>query len=260
MVLIKKMAILQNKKTKEKMVLLVEPILDMTEREIEKEYLEANNECWSLLKIDDSKTHLVSITEGVDNITLDGMVLLPSKSDPQVTVYVTPGGRWACESQSGISFLKTGDKVEVSGSAWYFINFAPETDLVEISRYTASASNVVATFEVSENNEFVSLKLIVNKIKYELKHRSHHGLMLVLARKRLLDINAGVCDEGQGWISKEALARSLGLKETHVNIHIYRFRKQFVTLIPSEYKHLQLVETRRGELRFASRLIEIKDG
>lgn len=286
--MIKKMAILQNEVNNRKMVLLVEPLFGMLPEQLNDSMIEGdavlvrdvvdggfsvvdaqardleglgrNSDCWALINVENPKTLLLSMTDEVDDIVLGEITQLPSKLDPELIVYTTPGGRWVCENESGITLLKTGDKIEVRGSAWYFVECPSQLESAKVSELRGLGGNVLAVFDVSKDEAYVSLKLIADKTTYNLSHRKHHGLMLLLARKRLDDVAKGVLSEEQGWIRKDALGGALGLKETHINIQLYRFRQQLMATMPSGFESFQLVETRRGEVRFASKLIEIRGG
>jgi len=216
---------------------------------------------WMLLNVDAPKTMLLAITKGLSDIVLDDIVALPSEVNPEVTIYVSPEGQWVCESQSGISYLKSGDRVGIKDSVWRFVEAAPEVEtLVVAGALSAKVSSIQSIFSVSQNEEHVSLRLIINDQELDLKQRTHHYLMLMLARKRLEDEDEGFQIEEQGWMDKAQLGRLMGLNETHINIQVYRFRKQLIKALPSNIELPQLIETRRGEIRFAAEVIKICGG
>ncbi len=95
---------------------------------------------------------------------------------------------------------------------------------------------------------------------YDLVKRNHHYLMLLLARKRLEDRENGISEEEQGWMDKGQLCKMLGLSESHINILVYRFRKQVISLLPRSLNFPQAIERRNGEIRFAYKDIDISGG
>jgi len=64
----------------------------------------------------------------------------------------------------------------------------------------------------------------------------------------------------QGWLDKEALGKMLKLSENHINIQIYRFRKQLISVSPQSLALPQAIERRSGEIRIACDSIEINGG
>ena len=220
-----------------------------------------NNDCWVLLNIEAPKTMLSAITCGLSDIPLDGMVALPSETNPEITIYLAPEGQWVCESQSGTRCLSNGDRVGTKDSIWRFVEVVPAMEtLIMRDEENKPVVNVQTIFNVSQDEEHVSLKMIVNEHEVDLKQRTHHYLMLILARKRLKDVNEGLQAEEQGWLHKRDLDQLTGLTERHVNIQVYRFRKQIIKSLPSYLDLPQIIETRRGSIRFASEFIKISGG
>ena len=64
----------------------------------------------------------------------------------------------------------------------------------------------------------------------------------------------------QGWLDKEKLGKMLKLNENHINIQIYRFRKQLISASPQSLALPQAIERRSGEIRIACDNIEIHGG
>ena len=111
---------------------------------------------------------------------------------------------------------------------------------------------------MSKDEEHVSLDLTVNGESISLGERSHHYLLLILARHRLKD--AALPQGEQGWVYSEELSRLLRLSETHVNIQIYRIRKQVGTTFPPTFSASPVLERRPGQLRFGYNDIQVFGG
>jgi hypothetical protein len=118
------------------------------------------------------------------------------------------------------------------------------------ARMVAPPSRIVAYFKVSQNEEHVSLQLKLDQQELQLHERNHHYLLLLLARQRIDDKLAQFADSEQGWLDKDVFADMLQLSETHINIHLYRFRQQLLKVLPKGQPMPQLIERRKGELRF----------
>jgi hypothetical protein len=216
---------------------------------------------WEMLDVDPPKSLLVPITSGLQTIELESIIVLPNEELAEVTLYQSLNGHWVCESQSGISVLKTGDLVGSEGLTWRFIEArASEETTYLISNELPSSPQVGIFFNVSQNEEHVSFKFKMGDHVYDLGKRNHHYLMLLLARKRLEDRKNGVSTSEQGWMDKDQLCKMLGLNENHINILVYRFRKQVISLLPRSLNFPQAIERRTCEIRFAYEDIEISGG
>ena len=85
-------------------------------------------------------------------------------------------------------------------------------------------------FDVSQNEEHVSLQVDVDGKVNHLGERNHHYLILMLARQYIQDVGLELLPSECGWIDKNVLCRMLGQNESHLNIQVFRFRKQIMGL------------------------------
>ncbi|MCW8996662.1 MAG: FHA domain-containing protein [Psychromonas sp.] len=216
---------------------------------------------WEMLNVLPPKSLLVPVTPGLEIMELESLAVLPDEKTPQVTLYLSPNGHWVCESLSGISVLKTGDLVGYNEQTWRFIEAkaSAETHVVE-SKELPNSSQIGIYFNVSQDEEHVSFKLKMNEHEYDLGERNHHYLMLLLARKRIADIRNGLTEMEQGWVDKDELCKMLGQNESHINIQVYRFRKQIADTLPKSFNFPQAIERRSREIRLAYDDIKIKGG
>ncbi len=222
----------------------------------------ALNACaWVLKNDDEPKSLLCPINKNHDPIELDGMVVLPDSDSPELTIYQLPNEEWVCENQSGLIKLASGTKVSTRTDSWYFVD-ANTFEKTQQAANKGQMSSVLIKvhFTVSQNEEHVSMSVTVGNMQLDLGERAHHYLMMYLARQRLADLQKGVEDSEQGWIDKDVLCQETGLDEKHINLQIYRFRKQLVQSQPAIQELIQIIERRRGELRFAFTSIEIIGG
>ena len=217
------------------------------------------NSVWSLKSSDAPVSRLVSQTPGLMDVELTGLVGLPSDDEPTVQLFESPEGDWLCETDGRTTTLCSGDLVGVEGRFWRFMDARPSAETQEIRDVlTPVACDIQVVFNVSKNEEHVSLDLTVNDESVSLGERSHHYLLLILARHRLKD--AALPEGEQGWMYSEELSRLLRLPETHVNIHIYRIRKQVSTAFPQASLASPVLERRPGQLRFGYKNIQILGG
>ncbi len=127
-------------------------------------------------------------------------------------------------------------------------------------KITNQTEEVFFKFDVSQNEEHVALQIELQQQHINLGIRNHHYLLLLLARQYLNDHKKGLSKKECGWIDKDLLSSMLGQNENHINIQIYRFRKQLLKACPSAKQGPQFVERRTGEIRFSSEKIQIIGG
>ncbi|MFC3153223.1 FHA domain-containing protein [Litoribrevibacter euphylliae] len=218
-------------------------------------------EIWFVKDISPPDSLLIPITLGLPAITLGEITALPSEDDPQISIYRTLRGQWMCETASSVYELQTGDRVGTQDKQWRFVSSHAgiETEVIK-NKIPKEPKNLLFKFDVSQNEEHVSLSVQMDEDIIDLEMRNHHYLVLVLARKYLADKSSGIAESESGWIDKDLLCKMLGLSGNHINIQIYRFRKQFVDAY-AEADHLpQIIERRTGEIRFSPNSVEIIGG
>ncbi|WDE08010.1 FHA domain-containing protein [Thalassomonas viridans] len=215
---------------------------------------------WQLLNLDAPKSMLIPQTEDLPVLLLEDILVLPSEESPEITLYQSAGGSWICESSAGLSELKNGDLVGTQEHIWRFVETKPSEATTVVSGNYQQLTRVGMIFDVSQDEEHVALTVQMGEHQVNLEQRNHHYLLLLLARQRLTDKAAGLIKADQGWLDKEALSKMLKLSENHINIQIYRFRKQLISASPQCLALPQAIERRSGEIRIACDSIEINGG
>jgi hypothetical protein len=221
-----------------------------------------NGAIWTLLNEDPPQSMLIPISPNLPAIVLsDKVVALPSTEKPFAVLSKSRYGYWICESPEKTHELKSGDLVGDRHNQWQFVdwNFFEEFEEFNIEK-SKKTEYVSFLFNVSQDEEHVSLTLQVGEQKISLGERSHHYLLLLLARKKLEDKMAGVAIGEQGWILTAEFTKMLGLSERHINIQIHRIRKQLIGLYPSYFNDHSVVERRIGALRLVGDSILIHGG
>lgn len=218
-----------------------------------------NADKWEVTSLAPPQSQLIPISEDAPPIALDQIAVLPSEESPEITLYKNEEGQWLCESPAGTVVLKSGDLVGTPRQAWRFLDSKPSAKTTA-NEIPTPPNKIQFVFDVSQNEEHVSLQIIIDTKKVELGERSHHYLLLVLARQRLEDRQRGIEEKEQGWLDKSVLMRMLGLEENHINIQIYRFRKQLLGINSGATILYNAIERRPGELRFASSELIVRGG
>jgi hypothetical protein len=213
---------------------------------------------WEVLDLTPPITGLVPINSDLSFIALFDIVILPIE-ESEIMIYLSEQSQWICEVDGNSHILTIGDVVGVGRQRWQFVEGRPST-ATTVNNTLPQPQDIKFHFNASQNEEHVSLNLIVDNKPIKMGRRSHHYLLLLLARQRLDDSEKGLHPTEQGWINKDHLIKMTGTLEQHLNILIYRFRKQVDNLTPHGTILRQIVERRPTELRFAYTDISINGG
>lgn len=168
---------------------------------------------------------------GTEPLTNSGGVLaIPSSEDPQAMVYTDAQGLWYLERPEEPVVVLVNDQLfQAGGRSWRFK--CPELPVRTAAMDMAHEMRALQLrFAVSRDEEHVEVKAEGWGQTYDLGSRSHHYLLLTLARERLQDISNGIPDGGSGWMYQDDLLDALNVPATHLNIEVFRIRKQFETL------------------------------
>jgi len=92
-------------------------------------------------------------------------------------------------------------------------------------------------FRVSRDEEYVALRACSDHHTIDLGARTHHYVLLTLARNRLEDRNTWAAssrdrqapppESSEGWVYQDELADKLAMDESHLNVMVFRCRRQF---------------------------------
>jgi hypothetical protein len=189
-------------------------------------------------------------------IRLERFHPLPSEAQPDISVYISPTGEWVCENEQGVYPLKNGDMITHRQELWQFFCDDP----VDMTLSKKIAREIRFHFQVSGDEEHVFLKIQVDKTIVDLGERAHHYMLLTLARRRLKDAQEGHDPETRGWIETGRMASMLGLDAGHLNIQIYRSRKQINDALSELQNPPHAIERRFGGLRFGHPDFQIMRG
>lgn len=187
--------------------------------------------------------------------------LLPDGDAPELALYFDEQTQqWLQEAiaEHGEALpLNDGDLVQFSTSHWQFVraNIYGPTE-VKSARHINDFEFV---FNLSLDEETTQLELRQQQV-LDLAVRTHHYLLLQLARHRCEDAERGLDSKSQGWVYAEHLAAELGLDSTHMNIQIFRARKQLADMLPDALGQQCLLERRGGKIRFGCDKFKIYKG
>jgi len=189
--------------------------------------------------------------------------LLPNADQPELALFFNEQTQqWHQEalhqqSEHEQPELNDGDLVQFSDSHWQFVRaqiYGPTE--AKASRHINDYEFI---FNMSQDEETIQLELH-HQQTLDLAVRTHHYLLLQLARHRVQDANRGLDSKSQGWVYADQLAAELGLDSTHMNIQIFRARKQLVDVLPNTAGQQCLLERRGGKIRFGCDKFKVYKG
>lgn len=192
--------------------------------------------------------------------------LLPDSQTPELAVYLEEETQtWRMETTSADTehssrALQDGEELQINQQRWKFIRakvYGPtEVHLNKVQKLT----DMAFAFSLSLDEETTQLELQQGSQSIDLGVRSHHYLLVQLIRHHAADAQRGLDSKSQGWIYTDQLASELGLDVTHLNIHIFRLRKQFSDSLPNTLNMQYLLERRGGKIRFGCNNYRIYKG
>lgn len=184
---------------------------------------------WTLEDDSAPGTMVIPLDGGDPLVTFTGMLAIPSPESPDVLVYYGADGEWQIERpDEPVASLAGGQTFQAAGRTWrFFPETATKTSAPEEARTIAALHLHLA---VSRDEEYVELKAECRGWIHHLGSRAHNYLLLVLARERMKDRDAGLQDSACGWMYQDDLLRALAVPANQLNIDVFRVRKLFASL------------------------------
>ncbi|AUX41613.1 hypothetical protein SOCE26_030340 [Sorangium cellulosum] len=158
-----------------------------------------------------------------------GLLVLPDAADPRATLFEDRDGRWLVELDGDVRSAVDHEQVEADGP-WVLRIPPPAQGGAVPTTHAADAvklmDDTVLRFEVSRDEEHVALSIVHGGQLTSLSGRTHHELLLALARARLRDKQSGAPPAEQGWVYVDDLLDMLKLDLKHLNVKLFRARQQ----------------------------------
>lgn len=201
--------------------------------------------------------------DGGAPVPLSRSNLLPGVHDAVISIVQEGNGQWHCTTQEGVRILQEGDELAFAGRRWRF--FAVTSNEDQVTQENAGGGSTPPgpcqlRFRVSLDEEHVHLDMSYADRTLAMGERTHHYLLLTLARLRTADAERGLAGGDQGWVSQVRLGKMLGLDASHLNIQIFRLRQQVIQVLGRDLVPPPLIERRRGELRLGDCAVEVTRG
>jgi hypothetical protein len=192
--------------------------------------------------------------------------LLPDNQTPEIALFFNEQYQaWYAEAINGLQdepgqLVSHGSSIHFSGLEWQFVRaqvYGPTEARVS---QPLRLADIEFVFHLSLDEETTQLELHHPQQTIDLAVRTHHYLLLQLARHRAEDSARGLDNNSQGWTYADQLAAELGLDSTHMNIQIFRARKQLADCLPNNSGHQDLLERSGGKIRFGGEKFKIFKG
>jgi len=155
-----------------------------------------------------------------------GMLLLPDESAPLAAVFLR-GEHWQLEIGGDVRTVRDGEWVDVEG-ARYCLQL-PALDATADRTQTIvprrSILDATISFLVSLDEEHVRLWLETEGRTFELAPRAFGYMLVLLARQRQADMEAGVALAEAGWLYADDFAAKLGAEPTALATNVFRARR-----------------------------------
>lgn len=189
---------------------------------------------WTVEDLSEPTSMLWPLEGDAPAIALSEDTVVSGGPAEQAVIVRTEAGTLLCEQGGQTRILHDGDELRVGDRLWCFLSSSPVQETADlVPSHEPVFADAVFEFEVSLDEEHVSVQIESGRHAIKLGERSHHYCLLVLARKRIDDARRGIGSAAQGWVYLEDLARMLGTDTSHGNIQIFRARKQVVQSVPS---------------------------
>jgi hypothetical protein len=217
--------------------------------------------------VDDSGpvTSLLGL-DGAANVALEPFVFLPDQEHPEAVVtYSYQRRSWLVQpleydTPQQADLLHHGNIIGYGGMRWEVFLTESEQSTEINQPPDNSLEDIEFVFDLSQDEENTALKMRLSGEDVSLGERSHHYLLLHLARLRAMEAARGYDGKTQGWVDNEQIKRDLGMDMPHINIMIFRARKQIAEKLADTWDSEHLVERGKGRMRFGGSRFRIYKG
>lgn len=213
---------------------------------------------WVVENLDPPCNLLIGLNAASHTEALSHYHLLPDTQQPLAALfYCNVRGQWLFELRSAHAtdeeeqtVIPANGRIQVGEQAWQLFLNHEQAPTVELVYQPPKVEDCAFQFDVSLDEEHTQLQLHHGSTTIDLGERSHHYLLLHLLRLKAQHAQQGFDNNSQGWIQNEQLAKELGLDISHINILIFRARKQIAEAFPEIPGLADLLQRRRGGVRF----------
>jgi FHA domain len=169
-----------------------------------------------------------SAASGIVRAAVGGLLVLPDDEHPELSVLEDAKGRWIVEAEDGPRSVADHAIVIAGGEAWTLELPSADAPTLQPGALGPALETIHLRLAVSRDEERVEVTVLHGSTSMRLPPRSHHYLLVTLARARLNDRREAI--EERGWLDRDELCRMLATDVGKLNVDIFRTRKQLVAL------------------------------
>jgi hypothetical protein len=202
-----------------------------------------------------SARHLQS---GLTRLASGGLIVLPDDDHPDVSVVEGWDGRWIVEAEADGAPRLVADRetILVGGEPWILDLPHRTSSTLEADSTIPTLDNISLRFVVSADEEHVDLTVVCPTREIEVPERSHHYLLVTLARARLATAEAPPAE--RGFLDRDELCRMLATDELRLNVDVCRARKQFASLGIQGAANIVSRRTGTGRIRLGVERVDVR--
>ncbi|MCH2223797.1 MAG: FHA domain-containing protein [Crocinitomicaceae bacterium] len=201
------------------------------------------------------------------NLKNETFILLNDKynslrSNDKYSLYLDQNNQWILKDRKDSLFVKNEDIIIHKGAHWKFVKNDCFEDTIDYESYQLKPSFI---FELSHDYEHVNISILINEVEFKLGNKSQNYVLYLLAKKTNDDVQKGIPPTDIGWINNDSLLNTLS-KELYtnfdiyyLNLQVYRIRKQLSNIDSSNSILKNVIERRKGQIRFNLSQITIKE-
>jgi hypothetical protein len=153
------------------------------------------------------------------------LLALPSADDPVAVVLLDRAEGWILSHEGDSRPIEQGALVEVAGRRWTLSLPSGVEPTADILSAKPESAGLALCFKVTSDEEYVEVTVEVNGIEHTIPPRTHHYILLTLARARLEEADQPLI--AQGWMYTTELIRQLRMSANQLYVGMYRARREF---------------------------------
>lgn len=186
------------------------------------------DDAWIFLRASEAGVGARRQPEGTLRWGVANTLSLPDEDHPSCTVFLDEDNRWVVDQDGEQRGVRDGEVLVVGEVRWELILPSSYRDTVDISVTPPTLSDLHLHFYVSTNEEHVHLKVLMHHQEFDLGARTHHYVLLTLARLRGQSRDPAALTSG--WAYSDELAPRLHIETNTMNVNVHRIRQAFAKL------------------------------
>ena len=192
---------------------------------------------------------------GALRVATGGLLVLPDEERPVVSVFEDAAGRWVAEDGDEAREVRDRDVIVADGDGWILDLPSTAGATIEAGALAPTLESITLRFGVSLDEEHVEVIVLHDGKPTHLPSRTHHYLLLTLARARLGDGSASPAE--RGWIDRDQLCRMLATDPNTLNVDVFRARRQLAAAGVNGAAGIIARRPGTGQLRLGTDRVEV---